>query len=579
MFCYYRHHTRIIMSISNVFFNINTNIYYQNETFTKESISNLIRKLVICIHKHGIKGDQVVAVIMQKRPELLVDILALYICGIPFLPIDPAQPQNRIEYMLEEAKVKTVITDGCLEWLNSSSEQIIYQNEINNELIGSGIAVNEEMDEISYILFTSGTTGKPKGIQVKRTGLNNFLEGMHEVLDLSGVKRIGCFTTQGFDIFFLESLYAFYEQADIVIANEEEQRNPNKMAGLIERQKIDLVQFTPSRMKILLSTEKGRKSLRDVKVILLGGEQLQEQMLNEIKKTTTAKIYNMYGPTETTIWSSVAELTDSDDVHIGTPIKNTEFHIINEEGEVIDFGRGELCISGEGVAKGYLNRDELTNEKFINLFNGTKRAFKTGDVVDFGRDGVYRCLGRIDNQIKLNGYRIELEEIENIIFDAINVTSLVKLESNKLVVYYVSDDFLDIKKIACKLNESMPSYMVPTEWRRVKQFGYNINGKIDRKINMEVLERTQNLQGEETAINLDEKKFIDILNESLETAYSIEVLRGDVELESVGMDSVTFISMVVELEETFDIEFEDDMLSCSGFQYVRDLYRYVTARL
>lgn len=567
------------MNISNDFWDINTNIFYQNETFTKDSISNLIRKVKICMDNHNIKSNQVVAVIMQKRPELLVDILALYIYGIPFLPIDPAQPRNRIEYMLEEAKAKTIITDGCLEWLNCSCEHIIYQNEINNELSASDITVNEEMNEISYILFTSGTTGKPKGIQVKCIGLNNFLEGMHEVLDLSGVERIGCFTTQGFDIFFLESLYAFYEQADIVVADEEEQRNPNKMAGLIEKQKIDLVQFTPSRMKILLSTEKGRKSLRDVKVILLGGEPLQTQMLNEIKKLTAAKIYNMYGPTETTIWSSVAELTDCDEVHIGMPIKNTGFHIINEVGEVIDFGRGELCISGDGVAKGYINRDELTNEKFINLFNGTTRAFKTGDVVELGKDGFYRCLGRIDNQIKLNGYRIELEEIENSIFDKINVTSLVKLESNKLVVYYVSDDFLDIKKITCKLSESLPSYMVPNEWKRVKQFGYNINGKIDRKFALEVLEEVQQAQDEEMSTDEDEKKFIDTLNMSLETEYSIEVLRGDVELEGLGVDSVAFISLVVELEEAFDVEFDDDMLSRSKFQYIGDVYRYVTTLL
>lgn len=250
---------------------------------------------------------------------------------------------------------------------NANPNDIMSDVELDIKFIPSLQTISVEEDVV-YILYTSGTTGTPKGVKVTWEGLLNFIEGISEIIDFSPGKRIACFTTVAFDIFFLESIMALYKGLTVVLANEDEQRNPRLMAKLIHDNAVDMVQMTPSRMQVLLNHDKELSCLKNVKEIMIGGEAFPLGLLKTLQAKTNAKIYNMYGPTETTIWSTVSDLTQKDRIDIGRPIKNTEVYIVDESLSILPEGQvGEICIAGKGLARGYVGKNDLTIEKFIYL--------------------------------------------------------------------------------------------------------------------------------------------------------------------------------------------------------------------
>lgn len=282
---------------------------------------------------------------------------------------------------------------------NFNEEKVIYIDE--NETVDFREESNKS--ESAYILYTSGTTGIPKGVEVTREGLFNFIEGISEIIDFSAGKRIACFTTVSFDIFILESIMALYRGLVVVLANEDEQRNPRLMAKLIQDNEVDMVQMTPSRMQLLLNYDKELSCLKNVKEIMIGGESFPLSLLRRLKEKTNAKIYNMYGPTETTIWSTVSDLTQKDRIDIGRPIKNTEVYIVDESLSILPEGQvGEIYIAGKGLARGYVGKNDLTIEKFIYLPQKPDvRVYRTGDMGRYLPDGDLEYLGRTDNQVKI----------------------------------------------------------------------------------------------------------------------------------------------------------------------------------
>lgn len=508
---------------------------------------------------------------MKRSPELLFLLYKFFKCGITYIPIDSNSPNSRVKLILNEVKPDLILTDSPINY-----------NYVNNE--------KRDNPELAYVLYTSGTTGRPKGVGITKESLINFIEGVSEKINFSAGKRIACFTTISFDIFFLESVMALLKGLTIVLANEIEQRNPKLMAKLIKDNAIDMIQMTPSRMQLLLNHDTELACLKNVKEIMIGGEYFPLRLLQSLQEKTTAKIYNMYGPTETTIWSTISDLTDKRCVDIGRPIKNTEVYIVDENLLILpDGGIGEICISGKGLAKEYIDRQDLTSEKFIYLPQKPDvKVYRTGDMGRYLSDGSLECLGRVDNQIKIRGYRIELEEIEQHInqFEGIKQSIVVALETinteKSLQAFYTSDIALEPKNISKYLASKIPEYMIPAQYKRIENFIQTANGKIDRKRVLECVEIIEKDSNPQCNIFFEltklQKKIFDVIVSSFdpEVASTISL---DAEFAGAGIDSITFIKIVVALEEEFDFEFEDEMLLITNFQLVRTMIEYVESKV
>lgn len=510
--------------------------------------------------------------IMRRTPEL---IFAMCMClerNNTVIPIDPAYPKKHIDYIIKDSAPDKIISD-----IDSYND--LFQEKRSN------ITQND----VAYILYTSGSTGHPKGVEVTYEALSNFIEGISETIDFSPGKRIACLTTISFDIFFLESIVALNKGLTVVLADEEEQRNPKLMAKFIKDNAVDIIQMTPSRMQLLLNYDKELICLKSVKEIMIGGEAFPFGLLQTLQEKTTARIYNMYGPTETTIWSTISNLTYKDHIDIGRPIKNTEIYIMDDSLTLLPSGQiGEICIGGKGLAKGYVGRDDLTAEKFIYLPQKPNvRVYRTGDMGRHLPDGDLEYLGRTDNQVKIRGHRVELEEIESHLnqIKGIHQAVVIALETNEtdkiLQAFYTSDATLNQKEITDYLSSKLPEYMIPVRFKRVESFLQTENGKIDRKRVLQCVEI-------KTGDDLPEESKLSELNAVPQQAFGVikstlAPKNEDVTLETsfveAGVDSITFVNLVVALESEFNFEWDDEMLLITAFSTIRSMVEYVDSKI
>ncbi len=525
-----------------------------------------------------------VSVLLDRTYELLFIINRLFESEITFVPIDPELPSARIKYMVTDSKTDYMISQKKYESILVDMN-VFYTDK--DTQIKDGLRTCSDEQSLAYILYTSGSTGIPKGVEITRESLLNFIEGISEIIDFKTTKRIACLTTVSFDIFFLESIVAFYKGISVVLASADEQRNPKLMAQLISDNDVDMLQMTPSCMQLLLNHDKELSCLKNVKVIMIGGESFPLTLLQTLQEKTKASIYNMYGPTETTIWSTVSDLTNKSRIDIGRPIKETEVYIVDENLNLaVDGQSGEFCIAGKGLARGYVGRDDLTAEKFIYLPQKRDvRVYRTGDIGRYLPDGDLEYLGRADNQIKLRGHRIELEEIEFHLnqFDGIKQSVVIVRETSEtgkiLEAFYTSENHIDIKDITDYLAIKLPSYMIPVAFKRIENFIQTANGKIDRKRVLECIDvkaevemvRTSNVRNE------TQKKALDIILSSMDERFTNNVSM-DSDFTTIGLDSITFIKIVVSLESEFDFEFDDDMLFVTKFPNIKTMVEYVESK-
>ncbi len=558
-------------------------IIFENKTNEKIQYEPMINSTIQRIKSSGVS---IVGLFSNRTPELLYLLQALFDNGIAFVTIDPLFPQEYIQYIIYNSGIKMILTQEKYVSQFTNIETIII-NDKKKYL--SKFCDEYPQNDIAYILYTSGSTGKPKGVEVTRDALLNFMEGVSEIIDFSVGKRIACLTTVSFDIFILESLVALHKGLTVVLANEDEQHNPKLMARIIEDNSIDMIQITPSRMQLLLNYDNNVAFLKNVKEIMIGGEPLPLGLLRTLQKNTTAKIYNMYGPTETTIWSTVGNLTNKEQVDIGQPIKNTEIYIVDENLYTLPDGHaGEICIAGKGLANGYVGRNDLTAEKFVNLPRKPEtKVYRTGDIGRYLKDGRLEYLGRIDNQVKIRGHRIELEEIESHLnqVEGINQSVVIVLatsDTDKIMqAFYTSKNNISSETIYSYLSTKIPAYMIPSVFKRIEGFIQMTNGKIDRKRVLECAEmkfddvslRTPILDG---LTDVQKRVFEIIISNIKKSSSNISL---DMDFASVGLDSINFIKTIVALEDNFDFEFEDEMLTIEKFPKIKSMIEYVESRV
>lgn len=547
---------------------------------------------VVSLLKSNNAHHSILGIAMHRSDSLISIIFAAIKLKIPFVLLDTSLPLDRLTYMVKTANISTIISthdvnielEGFSKLHLNNANLVLFQKSI---ILENCIECN---NDIMYILFTSGSTGTPKGVEIFYDAFNNFVDGVSEIIDFSELKRIACFTTTSFDIFFLESIMALSQGLTVVLANADEQNNPKLIAKLIQDNNVDIVQMTPSRMQLLLNYDKELSCLKNVKEILIGGEPFPLNLLQILQKKTTAQIYNMYGPTETTIWSTISNLTDKDCIDIGYPIKNTEIYIVDEYLHILDNGQvGEICIAGKGLAKGYVGRTDLTTEKFVYLPEMPKiKVYRTGDMGRYLQNGNLEYLGRIDNQVKINGYRIELEEIESYInkFSGIRQSIVTVLEKNEtekvLEAFYTSENNIDSEDISNYLSTKLPAYMIPAIYKRVQEFIETANGKIDRKKVFECVEiKSDEITSYSSVSNKltdTEKRIFKVILSNVQEDPA-DFITVDTKFSSTGIDSISFIKTIVALEEEFGFEFDDDMLYIDKFPSIQTMIEYVESKI
>ena len=349
---------------------------------------------------------------------MMVGLLGILKAGAGYLPIDPAYPKDRIDFILEDARVPVLLTENALARTISDAQSRIVFIDTERENIAAEsrdqVGIRSQPGDTAYTIYTSGSTGKPKGVEVPQQALVNLLVSMAKVPGIERNDVLLAVTTLCFDIAAMEIFLPLMVGARLVIARREAAGDPLLLKQRLQSCGATIMQATPVTWRILL--EAGWDG-RPLKKIFCGGEALPRELAEQLLKLGP-ELWNMYGPTETTIWSSTGQVeSGAGRVPIGPPIANTQLYILDALQQPAPVGvAGELYIGGDGVATGYHNRPELTAERFVaNPFRPGERMYRTGDLARYLANGTVDFLGRLDHQVKLRGYRIELGEIESVL--------------------------------------------------------------------------------------------------------------------------------------------------------------------
>ncbi|MBD1582658.1 non-ribosomal peptide synthetase/type I polyketide synthase [Pseudoalteromonas sp. S16_S37] len=449
----------------------------------------------------GLAEGQLVAVALPRRNELLISLLAVLRIGAGYLPLDLAYPKERIKDILDDAQVSLLICDSTTEVSELietvSCDVINLDNETPNIEMQPSEALSNRVsaDHTAYVIYTSGSTGKPKGVEISHGALANLLRAMRDKPEMRSDDTMLAITTIAFDIAMLELFLPLTVGAQTIIATEQICSDPEAIIEQLAIHSVTHMQATPTLWRLLLNTDS--RCVAGLKV-LCGGEPL-DKVLAEKMLNAGAELWNMYGPTETTIWSSVCQIENPNEITIGAGIASTGLYVMDEHVEPnslpLPIGVwGELWIAGGGLAKGYLNRDDLTEQRFItHQFNEqlSQRVYKTADRARRLANGHIELQGRLDQQVKLNGHRIELTEIEYHIAQILGTSDIKVLvisdtqTGSILCAYGVNKNNLSSNWTLPKLRQSLakylPNYMLPEQLCWLNEWPTTANGKLDVK--------------------------------------------------------------------------------------------------
>jgi amino acid adenylation domain-containing protein len=438
-------------------------------------------------------GEQRVGILLDRSIDMLVALLGVMKAGYAYVPLDPRHPTARLRLVLSEARVAALIADSA------AAEALLPADASLVHLVEHRLSIAERPDhapdiavqgnDIAYIIFTSGSTGSPKGVEVRHRAVANLLLSIVREPGLASNDVLVAVTTIAFDIAALELFGPLVAGGQVVITASAELADGIALLERLRHSEATIVQATPSLWRILFEAGfKSRPGLR----MLCGGEPLTRELADQLLDGG-GELWNMYGPTETTIWSFTDRVTpDTQAVTIGHPIANTRFYILDRHDQLVPLGvTGELNIAGDGLARGYVGQPEVTRAAFreIRLADGPcQRVYRTGDLARYLADGRVQILGRRDNQVKLRGFRIELGEIEAALTRTPGiVAAAVALQpeaehGGRLVGYYVAGagSAVTARELERSLTQSLPDYMIPTAWFQLDAMPLTPNGKLDR---------------------------------------------------------------------------------------------------
>ncbi len=537
----------------------NVAVVFGMQKLTYKELNEKANSLAYYLRKNGIETNDLVGIMVNRSLEMIIGMLAVLKAGGAYIPIDPTYPKDRIEYMLKNSNSKLLLTQEHLHDITDFKNcvYIDLSNDSIYSLPNDNLNHTNTPEDLAYVIYTSGSTGLPKGVMLKQRNIVNFVYGIMKEFGFTYKDTIVSITTFSFDIFVLESLLPILNGLKTVITSEEEQTDIKMFNELCKKNNVTIFQTTPSRLQAMLAKENSFDFIKKLKYILIGGEPFPPALLKQLQESSKARIYNMYGPTETAVWSSLKDLTNADKINIGKAISNTQLYILDKFNNPLPVGvPGELFIAGDGVCKGYYNNLELTQKVFLNNpFVPNELMYKTGDLCMLLPNGEVEYLERVDNQIKIRGLRIELGEIESKILDynGIEKVCVIKQTINNrdfISAYFTASKRINPSSLKKYLSNYLPKYMIPSYFTVLEKFPYTPNGKIDKKalkLPEEVLSNSR--EAEYIAPRTDlEKQFCAIWEQILNVS-PIGITDNFFEL---GGDSILAMNLNLELKSITD---------------------------
>jgi amino acid adenylation domain-containing protein len=467
-------------------------VVFENQSLTYRELNRRANQLAHYLQKLGVGPDVLVGICIERSLEMVIGLLGILKAGGAYVPLDPKYPRERLAYIMDDTQAPVLITLSTLNLgLRTDGRQVVYLDKGWDEIWkegGENVEIGLQIENLAYVIYTSGSTGKPKGVVIEHRSAVNLVNWATHTFGYEELKGVLASTSLCFDLSVFELFTPLAQGGTILLVN-------NLLSLLSESLgwPVTLINTVPSAMTELLRM----KGLPDsVGTINLAGEPLGNDLVKQIYEQSKVKrIFNLYGPTETTTYSSAAEivLTATQIPPIGKPIANTQIYLLDAQLQPVPIGvSGELYIGGDGLARGYLHQPELTQERFIpNPFSAIPgaRLYKTGDLGRYLPDGNILFLGRSDHQVKIRGFRVEIGEIEAILCQHLGIRQAVVIArgdtpgDKQLVAYMVpvKQPTPSIKELREFLKDSLPEYMMPSAFVWLEAIPLTPNGKIDRK--------------------------------------------------------------------------------------------------
>lgn len=477
-------------------------VIFEKEQITYDELNKRSNQLARFLISKGIRKEKLVPICLERRLEMIVAMLGILKAGAAYVPIDPEYPLERVNYILEDTDATIVVT-GKAEW----SKMPNYPNVSIVEIDGNwteleklpvvNLYLNVNSRNLAYVIYTSGSTGKPKGVMVEHQPVLDHCFGLIKSAQLQDCSSFALFSPLVFDAGHSIIFTSILLGASLHVLSKQSILDGEKLADYLDKSPVDCIKIVPS---VWLSYVNENSRVIANKAMIFGGEMFSKNILEQlVNMDYRGAVYNHYGPTEATIGKCIHKIDlqrSYNDVPIGKPFSNTQLYIVDEWNQIVPIGvTGELFIAGEGLAREYLHRPDLTAEKFItNPFYSAnslkpeynKKVYKTGDKARWNSDGEIEYLGRTDEQVKIDGHRIELGGIENVLVQLDQVKQAAVVQSgdaygNKLVAYVVVKDVFNKQKIISRLQKKLPKYMIPGFWVELAGLPLTPNGKVNKK--------------------------------------------------------------------------------------------------
>lgn len=568
----------------------------EDRQLTYSQLNQQARHLSLILRNKGIKTNSPVGLVTRRSVEMIVAMMAILKAGGAYLPINPDEPGDRIAYFIADAGLRVLVTAGGSHLPAFESRLIVIDAKeaaVNGSSEAPDLPLTIHPRDIAVGFYTSGTTGNPKGVLVEHRNITNLVFGLIETVYSRLVKKgnkvlnICMIAPYYFDASVQQIYPALLQGHALHIVPEETRLDGALLLNFFKERDINVSDGTPSHIRLILDSIKGRKTALSPEQFLIAGEVFPKKQVEALLDCISGNKYgvmNLYGPTETCVDStyfpiSPEEIDRWDTIPIGRPLPNESIYILNKKNQLQPIAvSGELCIGGDGVARGYLNRVELSAEKFVlNPFRKNDRLYKTGDIARWFPDGNIDFIGRVDHQVKMNGIRIELPEIESFLLSCKDVNDAVvlvredKTANQSLHAYMVSDRHLSATGLRRYMADKLPLYMVPLSFVQLEKMPLTANGKVNREV-LEMLEVTTAQQdGYMGAENEPQEQLVKIWSEVLHLEQS--GIGIDANFFELGGNSLNIIQVNNKIKEVFQEELP--VLTLFSYPTIRSLAGYL----